>query len=395
MAPILPISLLSDVRTFKNTWKIQVKPIHIWNQYSQIGGETLEMILADETGTKIHASFKRTWVPRVQSALPLGAWRTIENFSVSGVGGKYRPTNHSYKIVFNGSSSIKGSNVKNDDNFINLTTFDTIMGGSLNTHFLIAVEVGDIHYVQVQGKERKKLEFLLMDQNVYLIIGITCSEATISCCLWDVFAEKVFNAYQKFAGEMILCLIRFAKICFTKGMRVVINKKPKRKRDERFSIPFRSVSEIRMSNEIEKCLLVATVIGNDTDWAWYYFSCTNNNCNKKVTKMCHHNHCTKVIYSFYFIIYIKTYCIENWLFTALIMILNSYKLHLMIKDETDQTKVMLLDSEAEIIVGKSAEELLDGSLEEILIYKMEDPKALLETIKALIGKTFLIFLYIF
>lgn len=38
---------------------------------------------------------------RVRSALPLDAWRTIENYSVSIARGKYRPTNHAYKIVFN------------------------------------------------------------------------------------------------------------------------------------------------------------------------------------------------------------------------------------------------------------------------------------------------------
>ncbi|KAF8107058.1 hypothetical protein N665_0127s0008 [Sinapis alba] len=300
MAPILPISLLSDVRPFKNTWKIQVKPIHIWNQYSQIGGKTLEMILADETIRILYIS------------LPLGAWRTIENFSVSAAGGKYRPTNHSYKIVFNGSYSNKGSNVKNDDNFINLTTFDTIIGGSRNTHFLIdvvgqAIEVGDIHDVQVQGKERKKLEFLLMDQKN------KCNELAVTTL-----------------GDESL----------------VISKKPKRKRDDWLSFPFRSISEIRMSNKqplLETILIELVSTNAPMKHLWYCETCR---CNVSLVEP-------------------------------------KYKLHLMIKDETDQTKVMLLDYEAEIIVEKTVEELLDGSFEE-----MEDAEALPKAIKALIGKTF-------
>ncbi|WZZ89512.1 hypothetical protein YC2023_118091 [Brassica napus] len=42
-----------------------------------------------------------------------------------------------------------------------------------------------------------------------------------------------------------------------------------------------------------------------------------------------------------------------------------FKLHLLIKDDTGETKVMLLDTIAEPILGVSAEVLLDGSLEEI------------------------------
>lgn len=42
-----------------------------------------------------------------------------------------------------------------------------------------------------------------------------------------------------------------------------------------------------------------------------------------------------------------------------------FKLHLLIKDETGENKVMLLDTIAEPIVGVSAEVLLDGSLEEV------------------------------
>ena len=40
-------------------------------------------------------------------------------------------------------------------------------------------------------------------------------------------------------------------------------------------------------------------------------------------------------------------------------------MHLLLKDDTGETKVMLLDTIAEPIVGVSADELLNGSLEEV------------------------------
>ena len=44
-----------------------------------------------------------------------------------------------------------------------------------------------------------------------------------------------------------------------------------------------------------------------------------------------------------------------------------FKLHLLLKDETGELPVMLLDTIDEHILGVSAEVLLDGSLEEVCI----------------------------
>ncbi|EFH43760.1 predicted protein [Arabidopsis lyrata subsp. lyrata] len=43
----LPITELNAVKPFKTQWKIQVKIVHSWTQYTQYSGETVEMILAD------------------------------------------------------------------------------------------------------------------------------------------------------------------------------------------------------------------------------------------------------------------------------------------------------------------------------------------------------------
>ncbi|CAN7028284.1 unnamed protein product, partial [Brassica oleracea var. botrytis] len=132
---------------------------------------------------------------------------------------------------------------------------------------------------------------------------------------------------------------------------------------------------------IEKCIVKATVLAIDTDWAWFYFGCVR--CNKKVTNItktilldpkqplrhvwrcgtCHQN----VTIGNFFFHYISI----------------RFKLHLLLKDDTGETKVMLLDTIAELIVGVSADELLNGSLEE-----MEDPEDLPNAINDLIGKTF-------
>ncbi|CAN7104152.1 unnamed protein product, partial [Brassica rapa subsp. narinosa] len=86
------LTLINGLRPFKSKWRLQVKVIRSWKQTPPYADETLEFVLADQTGVKIHATCPRAHMFRTQRNLPLGEWRVIENFKISGVGkGKYRP----------------------------------------------------------------------------------------------------------------------------------------------------------------------------------------------------------------------------------------------------------------------------------------------------------------
>jgi len=39
---------LKDVRPYMNTWRVQVKILHSWKQYTSNTGETIEMVIFDE-----------------------------------------------------------------------------------------------------------------------------------------------------------------------------------------------------------------------------------------------------------------------------------------------------------------------------------------------------------
>jgi hypothetical protein len=40
---------LTDVRPYKTSWRVQVKTLHAWRQYTANTGETLEVVFSDET----------------------------------------------------------------------------------------------------------------------------------------------------------------------------------------------------------------------------------------------------------------------------------------------------------------------------------------------------------
>ncbi|XP_018458140.1 uncharacterized protein LOC108828992 [Raphanus sativus] len=89
-----------------------------------------------------------------------------------------------------------------------------------------------------------------------------------------------------------------------------------------------TVSELLSSTQIGKCKVVATIYAIDTNYAWF-------------------------------------------------------KLHLKVKDDTVETKLILLDWIATPLLGVKADKILDGSLEEL-----EDPEMFLPCIIDVVGKTF-------
>ncbi|KAG5395064.1 hypothetical protein IGI04_025027 [Brassica rapa subsp. trilocularis] len=71
------LDFVSDLKPFKSMWKIRVKVIRLWKQYSCASGETMEMVLADSrvSGFKHMATidgfsrilFEPDDVPEIQS----------------------------------------------------------------------------------------------------------------------------------------------------------------------------------------------------------------------------------------------------------------------------------------------------------------------------------------
>ncbi|KAG2299569.1 hypothetical protein Bca52824_036041 [Brassica carinata] len=113
----------------------------------------------------------------------------------------------------------------------------------------------------------------------------------------------------------------------------------------------------------------------DSDWGWYYFGCST--CNKKVFKV-GTNVRTLNGQEITSHIWWCEVCKENVSFVS-----PRFKLHLVVKDDTGEARLMLLDMVASGLISESATELLNGSFDEL-----EDPDELPEAITQIFGKTF-------
>ncbi|KAH0917373.1 LOW QUALITY PROTEIN: hypothetical protein HID58_025033 [Brassica napus] len=231
----------------KSSDKVEVKVLHLWTQQSN--GDSLQFILADKTGVKIHATCKRPFFSRVQK-LVVGQYIFIENFSLTAAAGNYRPTRHEYIILI---TKIVNGNL--DSKFLigNLQVFLFIIymlpfiDIYLNIVYMVVdvighpIDIGNIQVVPVQGKETK-------------------NGHQIATCLWGLCAEHVLYAYK--VGQVnqnFLCLLRFAKISvmpndltLTAAVPHVVKTIGNQRQPETWSLyPERTILEIIMSTKDE------------------------------------------------------------------------------------------------------------------------------------------------
>ncbi|XP_020879645.1 replication protein A 70 kDa DNA-binding subunit B-like [Arabidopsis lyrata subsp. lyrata] len=386
-------AFLRDIRPYKTSWRVQVKVLHSWRQYTNLTGETLELVVADAQGMKIHASIKKDLVSKYVNHLPVNEWRFIETFALNHASGQFRPTGHLYKMSFVTGTTVLRCDPVSDSSYLSLATFPNILNGDLNPYMLIdvmgqVVNIGELETLEANNKPTTKLDFELRDEN----------DERLSCTLWGSFAQQVFNACDAADGARVICLIRFAKIKAYKGVRSISNSfdatqvlinppipevaafltalpadglaltfresVPKfqmvtvAKDDSYLQYERKTISELLSSMEIGKVRVVCTIYGIDTDWAWYYFSCRN--CNKKVT----HIHSGINSGS------LKKPKPRFWCDVcknAVTNVVAKYMLYAKVMDNTSETKCLLFDSICADIVGESAATVLGGSFNEVTI----------------------------
>ncbi|WZY76219.1 hypothetical protein YC2023_022603 [Brassica napus] len=199
--------------------------------------------------------------------LPVGAWRHIQNFTLSPSTGMYRATDHPFKMSIIQNTAITRSPLINEDMFLSLVDFQTVLGGSLKTCFLIdvigqVVDLGDLETIQVSGKPRMKIEFTLRDMN----------DARVPCCLWGKFAEILYEGCSKDEEGKPICLIRFVDevkpLAICEGRDEILDleevKSIQDKRDKWMLFPKRTIHGLLESTQVGKIYRQSQIVFNES-----------------------------------------------------------------------------------------------------------------------------------
>ncbi|KAF3550352.1 hypothetical protein DY000_02009870 [Brassica cretica] len=392
-----------DLSPAKTTWKIKVKIIHLWRQYSAGDIDSIEMVLIDSNGDTIQATVNEDVVPIFESFLEEDGTLSPE-----------------YLIDIMGQiveiSFLETTRVRSCESSIEVSGFDPtyrdILDGSLNSDYLVdvigqIVEVSPIEVVTVNGKDTNKISLELRNSN----------DERLQTVLWGVFATDVMEAIQMRRNHAIICVIRFGKINVWKGKFIsnaynvsdvslnppmvevddfiavlpkdelvlpIVDPKPlsvgcgvSQKDDFFVHTPRKTISQLSDARHVEKCIVMCTIAAIDSDMGWYYLSCKV--CAKKVLNVPNDfdedgNDDDPIMFTYY--------CPKCKVSNP--KLLPRYKLHLIVLDSTGNSKFLLFDNLALQLLHQPCTELVGPNGDEI-----EEPAAIPLALNNLIGKTYL------
>ncbi|KAF3520562.1 hypothetical protein DY000_02061124 [Brassica cretica] len=205
---------VADLKPFKTMRRVKVSIVRLWKQYSAAGGLTIEMVLIDSNGDKIHASVKKELVNQFEHQLEQGKTLTFTNFSLNHSVGSYRTTNHLYEISVLSTTRVRSCEALPVGlNGFTPVNFQEVLDGSLNPDFLI---VSHVELISVNGKETQKISLELRD----------LADVRLPMVLWENFATDVTNAIQLRGEGRVVLVLRFGKIKVWKGFNSVADLKP-------------------------------------------------------------------------------------------------------------------------------------------------------------------------
>ncbi|CAF1721127.1 unnamed protein product [Brassica napus] len=394
------VSLVRELKPRKDTSRIEVMILRLWRNYNKESGNTIEMVVVDKEGTRIHASVGEQLIKKFDDKLREGDAIVLQLFKVYDATGEYRTTPHPYKIGFFHTTFVGIA-----DDFSSavpekyFADFSDILGGNLDHSCLVdvvgqIVNFGSLENKIIKGKDSMRLLVELRDPN----------NVKMMCTLWGSYAKQVYDYSRSNMSTMIICVIRFCSVKEWKGSysissgynstHILLNTTLDFIEEFKASLPDDSlaltnndssqwsvgtatsirarffvlnerltIGEIIDSSVVGTFVTLGTIETIDTERGWQYLSCKYHN--KKVMPT------TNVDADDQPLFFCNTCDKEHS------DVISRFKLIANVKDDSGEANFLLFDANAQAIVRHSAAELYDEN---------EDEDFLPEAVSDLFGK---------
>ncbi|KAL0696327.1 hypothetical protein Bca4012_063507 [Brassica carinata] len=208
----VPINLLEPSN---ETQKIRVKIINRWTLYNSKSGNSIELVLVDSSGSRLHAFIENDLVQKHRHLLNKVQALSRNAFSLKEYGGEFKTSLFPFKLAILRTTRTKElADFPDDVPEIYFIDFGDILDGKYERSLLIDVigqiiEVGNVEEVKTKGKSNNssKLQLILRDTN----------EVTLKCTLWGNHAKRTFAHTTKKMDSVVVCVMRFMSVKSYKG----------------------------------------------------------------------------------------------------------------------------------------------------------------------------------
>ncbi|XP_049365204.1 uncharacterized protein LOC125830030 [Solanum verrucosum] len=305
---------ISEITSKSMHWNLKVRVIRLWIVPDKFKPEipySLEMILQDEKGDRIHASIGKTLIKHFREILyELGVFR-MNYFVITPNIMKFKTTTHKHKLNFTVTTNVKEIQ---DPSFhmdiFNIRTFDKLT----IHHNVDETELLDVigHVSSYQPIQQIKQG----DNNSYFINIVLEDDKLISSCdyKYERISQTSSQKHHSITDEL------------SKGV-----------------VSFTYLSDLLQCYEESSFWIAAKIVCLELDHGWSYLAC--NNCITKVDTEGTKYYCKKCNSEVKYVIH-------------------RYRLQLSVMDGTAFISILLWNKETIQLLGKTAKELKEGLLED-------------------------------
>ncbi|CAJ2644632.1 replication factor-A carboxy-terminal domain protein [Trifolium pratense] len=196
-------------------WRFKVRVLRLWNveSFTELNEvNSIEMVLIDEKGDKIHASIPRELLYLFCSKIIEGEVYKLFYFSVSKESGLYRTTPHPYKLNFEMKTKVQRCENSSIDHFgLSFTTVGEICDHGPRHDFLVDV-VGLITGISAPR------EYIYHGKITKMIVfEITDNSGKCDCILSGHYVDDFEKILSSLDDGLPFVVVQFAKIRFFRG----------------------------------------------------------------------------------------------------------------------------------------------------------------------------------
>ncbi|CAN7046078.1 unnamed protein product [Brassica oleracea var. botrytis] len=352
------VSLVRELKPRKDTSRIEVMILRLWRNYNKESGNTIEMVVVDKEGTRIHASVGEQLMKKFDDKLREGDAIVLPLFKVYDATGEYRTTPHPYKIGFFHTTFVGIA-----DDFPSAVSekyfadFSDILGGNLDHSCLVDVVGQIVNFGSLENKiikEKDNMRLLVELHDPKCLLHIYWYNST------HILLNPTLDFIEEFKASLpddSLALTNNDSSQWSVGTATSI-------RARFFVLNERlTIGEIIDSSVVGTFVTLGTIETIDTERGWQYLSCKYHN--KKVMPTANVDADDRPLF----------FC--NTCDKEHSDVISRFKLIANVKGDNGEANFLLFDANAQAIVRHSAAELYDEN---------EDEDFLPEAVSDLFGK---------
>lgn len=140
-----PFQKIKNLNDSKSLWKIAVRVVDMWTVANSKNKQHIEMVLCDKEGDRIQVIVPAELKDQFKGRIAENTTFTLQNFDVEKNEMSIKATDHPFRLVFNGGTSV--DNIDKHDipkPSFNFKDFDEIKKGEVRPDVLIDV-IGAFH----------------------------------------------------------------------------------------------------------------------------------------------------------------------------------------------------------------------------------------------------------